>query len=511
MRASSGAVPAGPSLRRWSVWISMALVAVLLGATLAVLLAIGDLSRARARLLDVVGPAVVSAQQLGADLVDQENGVRGYVLSRSEDFLKPYSNGFDRQSTARATVAALDTPKVAEGLTALDEAMNGWRSQYADPTIAAVRAGVPVPDESVGKQRFDAVRVALSALQEELAFQRAEGRADLNDAATGMAVTCIVALAVLLLAVLGCVAAVLIHIVGPLSRLRGHVGLVAGGDFAHTVTATGPSELRELGRDVDVMRTRIVSELDQAQERNAALDAATAELKRSNSELEQFAYVASHDLQEPLRKVASFCQLLERRYRDQLDDRATQYIDFAVDGAKRMQLLINDLLAFSRVGRHREKHVVLPAADLVADARRNLAQSLEDTGATVEVGDLPEVRGEARLLTAVFQNLIGNAVKFRSAAAPVVRIDAEPGEDGTWVFSVRDNGIGIEEQYAERIFVIFQRLHTKDQYSGTGIGLAMCRKIVEYHGGRIWLDTTAASGTTIRFTLTEADADVPAE
>ncbi|MFD9702099.1 ATP-binding protein [Lentzea sp. NPDC059081] len=509
MRAGSDGVSAGPSLRRWSVWISMALVAVLLGATLAVLLAIGDLSRARSRLLDVVGPAVVSAQQLGADLVDQENGVRGYVLSRSEDFLKPYQNGYDRQSSARATVAALDTPKVADGLGKLDAAMNGWRSQYADPAIAAVRAGAQLPDESIGKQRFDEVRVALSALQEELARQRTEGRAALNDSATGMAVTCIIAMAVLLVAVLGCVAAVLIHVVGPVSRLRQHVGLVAGGDFAHTVTATGPAELRELGRDVDVMRTRIVSELEQARDRNAALDEATAELRRSNAELEQFAYVASHDLQEPLRKVASFCQLLERRYSGQLDERATQYIDFAVDGAKRMQLLINDLLAFSRVGRHREKHVVMPAADLVDEARRNLAHTVEETGARIEVGTLPQVRGEARLLTAVFQNLIGNAVKFRAEEPPLVRIDAEPGEDDMWVFSVRDNGIGIEEQYAERIFVIFQRLHTKDRYSGTGIGLAMCRKIVEYHGGRIWLDTGVTAGTTIHFTLPRAEADVP--
>ncbi|WP_414672445.1 sensor histidine kinase [Lentzea sp.] len=488
----------------------MALVAVLLGATLAVLLAIGELSRARSRLLDMVGPAVVSAQQLGADLVDQENGVRGYVLSRSDDFLEPYQNGFGRQSAARATVAALRTPEVAENLSALDAAMNDWRSQYADPTIAAVKAGVPAPNEAVGKQRFDVVRAALSALQEDLEVERAAGRAALNDSATRMAVTCIVALGMLLVAVLGSVAAVLLHIVGPLSRLRQHVGLVAGGDFAHTVTATGPSELRELGRDVDVMRTRIVEELGRAQERNAALDAATAELRRSNAELEQFAYVASHDLQEPLRKVASFCQLLERRYRGQLDERATQYIDFAVDGAKRMQLLINDLLAFSRVGRHREKHVVVSADELVDEARRNLAQALEDSGAQVEVGDLPPVRGEVRLLTAVFQNLIGNAVKFRAEQPPHVRVDAETGDDGMWEFSVRDNGIGIGEQYAERIFVIFQRLHSKDRYSGTGIGLAMCRKIVEYHGGRIWLDTAITSGTTIRFTLPGADAEIPA-
>ncbi|SER26040.1 sensor histidine kinase [Lentzea albida] len=504
MHADSG----GPSLRRWSVWISVALVAVLLAATTAVLLAISDLSQARSRLLDVVGPAVVSAQQLGADLVDQENGVRGYVLSGSADFLEPYENGLDRQSAARATVVALNTPKVAEGVNAVDAALAAWRSEYADPAIAAVRAGTPVPDDAVGKQRFDAVRAALSTLQAELALQRTEGRAALNDSATGMAVTCIVALAVLLIAVLGCVAAMLVYVVRPLSRLREHVGQVAGGDFAHVVTASGPQELLVLGHDVDKMRVRIVDELDQAQERNAALDAATEDLRRSNTELEQFAYVASHDLQEPLRKVASFCQLLERRYRDKLDERGVQYVDFAVDGAKRMQRLINDLLAFSRVGRHRDEQVVVAAADLVEEARGNLSQVLEESGAVVEVGPLPEVRGEARLLTAVFQNLIGNAVKFHGDEPPHVWVGAEPGEDGMWEFSVRDNGIGIEEQYAERVFVIFQRLHAKETYPGTGIGLSMCRKIVEHHGGRIWLDTTTTAGTTFRFTLPGADADV---
>jgi len=300
-----------------------------------------------------------------------------------------------------------------------------------------------------------------------------------------------------------------LHVVRPLSRLREHVGLVAAGDFTHVVSATGPQELRVLGKDVDTMRTRIVDELDQAQERNAALDAATEDLRRSNTELEQFAYVASHDLQEPLRKVASFCQLLERRYRDQLDERGTQYIDFAVDGAKRMQRLINDLLAFSRVGRHRDEQVVVAAGDLVEEARGNLSQVLEETGAQVEAGPLPDVRGEARLLTAVFQNLIGNAVKFRGEETPHVRIDAEPGDDGMWEFSVRDNGIGIDQQYAERIFVIFQRLHAKERYAGTGIGLSMCRKIVEHHGGRIWLDTETTSGTTIRFTLPGADVLAP--
>ncbi|ANZ36036.1 hypothetical protein BBK82_08100 [Lentzea guizhouensis] len=495
-----------PSLRRWAVWISVALVAVLLAATAAVLLAIDDLSQARSQLLDEVGPAVVSAQQLGAALIDQENGVRGYVLSGSADFLEPYNNGRDRQAAARASVAALDTPTIAKGVAALDEALSAWRSQYADPAIAAVRTGTPVPDDAIGKQRFDAVRAALSALQDELALQRTAGRTALNDSATRMALTCIVALAVLMIAVLGCVAAVRRFVVSPLTRLRHNVGQVAGGDFAHTITATGPAELRDLGRDVDTMRTRIVSELGQAREHSAAMAVATEDLRRSNSELEQFAYVASHDLQEPLRKIASFCQLLQRRYGGQLDERADQYIEFAVDGAKRMQQLINDLLAFSRVGRHRDKQVTIPADDLVNQAQRDLAETLENTGAQVEVGPLPEVRGEARLLTAVFQNLIGNAVKFRTEQTPHVRIDAEAGEDDMWVFSVRDNGIGIEPQYAEQIFIIFKRLHGKDQYTGTGIGLAMCRKIVEYHGGRIWLDTNTTSGTSIRFTLPQAHA-----
>jgi light-regulated signal transduction histidine kinase (bacteriophytochrome) len=235
---------------------------------------------------------------------------------------------------------------------------------------------------------------------------------------------------------------------------------------------------------------------------------AQADLKRSNAELEQFAYVASHDLQEPLRKVASFCQLIEQRYDDQLDDRGRQYIAFAVDGAKRMQQLINDLLAFSRVGRSAAEQPVVAGDDVLRQALASLGEAIEENGAQIEVGPLPSVRGEPALLAAVFQNLIGNALKFhRDGGPPHIQISAEPRGD-EWVFACADDGIGIEAEYAERIFMIFQRLHPKDAYAGTGIGLAMCRKIVEFHGGRIWLDTNPPDGrTTFRFTLPAIDEE----
>jgi len=253
------------------------------------------------------------------------------------------------------------------------------------------------------------------------------------------------------------------------------------------------------------MRRQILAELSALRAASDRLDQQAQELERSNAELEQFAYVASHDLQEPLRKVASFTQLLERRYKGQLDGRADQYISFAVDGAKRMQGLINDLLAFSRVGRLPQEHVDVDAGDLVAQALGNLSLVIEETGTEVTVDELPRVYGDVSLLTGVFQNLISNAVKFRGDGPARIHVGVRDARDQC-EFSVTDNGIGIEPEYAERIFVIFQRLHSKDAYPGTGIGLALCLKIVEYHGGRIWLDTdaTGTAGTTFRFTLPKA-------
>ena len=252
------------------------------------------------------------------------------------------------------------------------------------------------------------------------------------------------------------------------------------------------------------MRERIVRELEAVRAAEEELQEKAVELERSNAELEQFAYVASHDLQEPLRKVDELLPDARAALPGQLDERGEQYIAFAVDGAKRMQALINDLLAFSRVGRIDRP----PRAGRRRRARRGTRRAtsslaIEETGRRRSRcgATCPRSSASATLLGLVLQNLIANAIKFHGDEPPVVRVSAR--RDGErWEFAVADNGIGIDPEYAERIFVIFQRLHARDVYAGTGIGLAMCRKVVEYHGGRIWLDAGQnGGGSTFRFTL----------
>ncbi len=290
-------------------------------------------------------------------------------------------------------------------------------------------------------------------------------------------------------------AAMVSWVIRPLAALGAEAQVVASGGLDHQLKISGPQEVVELGADVEAMRRQLLSSLND-------LSFKAGELERSNRELEQFAYVASHDLQEPLRKVASFCQMLESRYSGQLDERARQYIGFAVDGAKRMQLLINELLTFSRVGQPGTARGPVDLNAVAAEATDRLDAMITDTDAQVRVGELPEVTGDATLLTQLFQNLIANSIKFRRVdELPVVTITATDTGTG-WEFACRDNGIGISADHAERVFVIFQRLHPRDAYPGTGIGLALCRKIVDFHGGRIWVDTQAAGpGTTIRWTM----------
>lgn len=236
-----------------------------------------------------------------------------------------------------------------------------------------------------------------------------------------------------------------------------------------------------------------------------SLLATQAELARSNAELEQFAYVASHDLQEPLRMVASYVGLLERRYRGRLDSDADDFIEFAVDGARRMQLLLNGLLDLSRVGTRGRELEPTESEAALGDALINLEQAIGDAGAEIAHGPLPPVVGDRIQLTQLFQNLVSNAVKFNSSGKPRVAVTAN--RAGTqWEFAVADNGIGIDPAHFDRIFQVFQRLHTRDTYEGTGIGLSVCRKIVERHGGTIWPESAPGEGTTFRFTLRAVEA-----
>jgi signal transduction histidine kinase len=496
----------------------------LLVATVLTFLAVGAATTAVANrgqvdaLLNDVGPMRRAATDLLAALVDQEASVRAYVLSRAELDLDPYHDGVkvERAQTAIIAGAGAATPEV-RGLTArVSTLADKWRLAVAEPTIAAVRRGDAgaadflVSETAVG--RFEDVRRAVSDLQVVTERIRDDAVASIRGTSTTLLFVLIVAV---ILVIAGGVALLVFlqrAVVGPVTALAAGVREVAAGRYHRDLSVTGSPEVEGLARDVDAMRRRIAADLSEVQaarseiERaHALLEQQAAELIRSNRDLEQFAYVASHDLQEPLRKVSSFCQLLQRRYAGQIDERADQYIEFAVDGAQRMQRLINDLLAFSRIGRVTTGFTDVDLDRVVA----NLVTGL-DPDAEVTWSDLPVVRGEEALLTTLMANLIGNALKFRRPDRPPrVRISARPVDEG-WEVACEDNGIGIDPEFADKVFVIFQRLHARDEYPGTGIGLAMAKKIVEYHGGQIWIDREYDMGAAIRFTLPVAvEAEVP--
>jgi signal transduction histidine kinase len=444
--------------------------------------------------------------------IDAETAVRGYALTGDPGMLAavraaglPAEHPLTPEITRR--LPKDEVPRAA--LRQVENAVEVWHRQWVEPTIAR---GPDDPPTEAQVTAGDRLYAQFRARYDDYIGALRQGRVDARDRL--IVLTNLLFVAVLASAAIAVVGGVLLWylmrrwVSKPVAQLAGEARVVSAGDLGHEVSTQGPPEFVQLGEDVEAMRERLVAQIAAVEAAGreiatarTALEEQALELQRSNRELEQFAYVASHDLQEPLRKVASFCQMLERRYSGQLDERADQYIHFAVDGAKRMQQLINDLLEFSRVGRLSTPRTDVDLMDCLRNALFNLQAAREDSGAEVTFDELPHVLGEAPLLTQLLQNLIGNAIKFHSDEPPRIHLGVRRnGED--WEFWCSDNGIGIEPEYADRVFLIFQRLHAKETYGGTGIGLAMCKKIVEHHGGRIWVDQpTATPGATVRFTL----------
>jgi signal transduction histidine kinase len=513
----------GWTLRRRVIALLTVVVVLLVGLAAA---EAAVAARNRANIDAVVvktGPLRVQAQELLSALLDQETGVRGYAVSGDRADLAPYENGVRQQ---RDTVAAMhsltdDYPGVARELRVVEQQTAQWRRSVAEPVIVATeRSGTPAGQAFItdqARQQFDQIRASVEKLQGEIltAGQRSAAKAY----ETSNLLVLLLIIAAVVVAIAGTVLLLSLDqiVIRPLTGLADQVREVAEGDYQHHIAGSGPPEFVRLADDVDSMRQKIakdLAEVREARERiewvNSQLQKQAEELTRSNRDLEQFAYVASHDLQEPLRKVASFCQLLQRRYAGQLDERADQYISFAVDGAQRMQRLINDLLAFSRIGRLTTGFTEVDLNKVMGDVAGQTEAARQYADAELTWDELPVIRGEEPLLTNLLANLVSNSIKFRRPdVPPKVHVSARLVGD-EWEISCQDNGIGIEPEFADKIFVIFQRLHSKDAYPGTGIGLAIAKKIVEYHGGRVWVDTDAEEGTAIRFTLPALPEDVEA-
>ncbi|GAB2611211.1 histidine kinase [Paractinoplanes abujensis] len=490
-------------------------VGVLLGAlgVFAAITAAGH-NRQLDDVLNRASPMRAAGESLNTAYVDQETGIRGFAITGDEANLRPYTQGIADENRLVGRIDALLNPEdtqIREALQLVQQRADDWHREVSDPVIALIRAEGTQAGQNrlkgTSTERFDALRAAIGAMQDDIQVMRTKSADAAKKSSQTMVAIQIAAAAIIILA--GSALLLLLDrmVSRPVTELAGQVREVADGDYDRPISSAGSPELADLAVDVDGMRRKIAAELAEVREARAQIEWVNDQLKvqaeeltRSNRDLEQFAYVASHDLQEPLRKVASFCQLLQRRYAGQLDERADQYIAFAVDGAQRMQRLINDLLAFSRIGRLTAGFTDVPLDRVLTEVKSQLEVRAGDD-AEISWSELPVVEGEEPLLTTLFVNLIGNSLKFRRPEVPpVIRISAERDGD-EWRINVRDNGIGIEREFADKVFVIFQRLHARDAYEGTGIGLAIVKKIVEYHGGRIWLDLDAETGTSIWFTL----------
>lgn len=454
------------------------------------------------------------------DVASLENGQRGYVITGQESFLQPYTQATaDFQAHTEALRQRSTIALQQENLNRVVALMRLWQITSAQPEIRARRISLTSAADLVstgqGKRQLEDLRTVLTEMQDREA-ERQKTAIDNNNAAlqnvrlitlTGL----LLGMGLMLYAALRAARTVQESV----TFLSEGAQEIAAGRYDLRLPETRVRELDMLGGQFHRMAEAVQRREQEVEETTRALQNTNADLERSNRELERFAYVASHDLQEPLRTIGSYTELLGKRYKGQLDERADKYIDFTISATQRLKNLIQDLLAFSRVNRLGRAFGRVDTAELAQQVRAELDAKIEQAGASVEISPLPTVRGNTELLHHVFLNLIANAVKFRSPERPAkVRVWAERFNNGQggqgWIYHVQDNGIGIEPMFFDKIFEVFQRLHGLGEYEGSGIGLAVTRSAIEQHGGKIWLSSVPNHGTTFHFILPdEAPQEYP--
>lgn len=463
--------------------------------------------------LETTSLSAASLEHARAEFLNATNSLAALGFIGEPRFFLAYERSVERARQdllqARAIAASEGREDDASSLDALITKIDSFANIVSDVAVLFLAGG----EAGVAERESDLAAAAEEIVADlELAADRERSALAAETAGTVEALNLTLWLQISiggLALMIGAIAAAAlgVSVMRPLASLRASARAITAGNLKVRADISGPEEVTSLAQDFNKMTETLIGrnralERSIAERKHAeeALARHARELARSNAELEQFAYVASHDLQEPLRMVTSYLQLLQRRYGDRLDSEADEFIDYAVDGATRMQTLIRDLLAYSRVG---TKGKPLQSTDCQAVFDRAVADlhaAIAESGAVVTGDGLPTVVADGTQLEQLLQNLLANAIKFRSDKSPEVRVGAEY-IDGQWRFHVRDNGLGIDPEYANRIFVIFQRLHSRREYPGTGIGLAICKKIVERHGGRIWVESEPGKGSTFYFTI----------
>jgi len=473
------------------------LIALLLGAAFVLLVFAVSKQRDAGRLALRSQEAITAGTELEKTVINLENGLRGYVGTGRETSLRPWNSGLAIYPGQVRRLAGLvsDEPAQQAQVEAIKEQIADYVNLWAKPLLALARqrqrVAQTVMTTGTGRVRIDEVR---SSFQTLFAQERAVARARENSAesrsdkaiAAGLG-----GLALLLTLAVGAAFYVRHSVVRPVLVVADAARELAEGDMSVRVPAVRDDELGDLARAFNSMADSLETSQRELAER-------TRELERSNRELEQFASVTSHDLQAPLATISMYAQLLEQRHADELNG-GRQLVDGITAATVKARTLIRDLLEYSRAGRGELLNQPVEIAEVVQESLEMLAGPIQQAGAQVIVDDLPVILGDPRKLRQVFLNLVSNAVKFCDDG-PVVRISAEV-DGATAVFAIADNGIGMDPAKADRIFQPFQRLHGEDSYPGTGIGLAVCERIIEQHGGRIWVESAPGEGSTFRFTL----------